>query len=101
VALNIAESLFPGEGDDSFADIINGKVEGLATDKIRAWLTRMAVNPTTSPRGAVFFNGQYQPLDEVTEAISAVARRELTRKSFFHSDGPIVSCKITWARSTI
>jgi hypothetical protein len=69
--LNLAESLFPGEGDDSFADIINGKVEGLATDKIRAWLTRMAVNPTTSPRGAVFFNGQYQPLDEVSRVILA------------------------------
>jgi hypothetical protein len=64
--LNIAESLFRGEGDDSFADIVNGKVEGLATDKIRAWLTRMAVSPATSPRGAVFFNGQYQPLDEVS-----------------------------------
>jgi hypothetical protein len=99
--LKLAESLFPGEGDDSFADIINGKVEGLATDKIRAWLTRMAVNPTTSPRGAVFFNGQYQPLDEVSEAISAARKRELMREALLRSDGPIVSCKITWARSTI
>ena len=66
--LNIAESLYPGDGDDSFSDVVEGKVGNLPTDKIRAWLSRTAVNSQNSPRGAVFFNGQYQPLDEVSRS---------------------------------
>jgi hypothetical protein len=66
VDLNIAASLFSSvEGDDSFGDIVNGKVASLPVDKVRSWLKRMSISPETDPRGAVFLNGQYQPLDEV------------------------------------
>jgi len=66
VDLSIAASLFSAvEGDDNFGDIINGKVSSLPVDKVRSWLKRMSITPETNTRGAVFLNGQYQPLDEV------------------------------------
>jgi hypothetical protein len=72
----MAASLFASmteQGDNvvDFQAIINGKIDdtGFSLDKTRSWLERMAIDRRSNTKGAVFFNGQYQTLDEVSTRV--------------------------------